>query len=107
MKVMTRVALAAMLVLTGLMASETALAHRGRVSVGVGFGFGFPGYWLKIGDEICVHLASQDPNKTRDTFLLKKHPKGTNGSGQGCCGSAASGRHRSSTVWITCRCSSR
>jgi hypothetical protein len=28
-----------------------------------------------------VHLASQDPNKTRDLFLLKKHPKGTKGSG--------------------------
>ena len=44
--------------------------------------FGFPGYWLKIGDEICVHLASQAPNQIRDTFLLKKHPRGTNGSGQ-------------------------
>jgi len=43
--------------------------------------FGFPGYWLRIGEEICVHLASQDPNKVRDQFLLKKHPKGTNGSG--------------------------
>jgi len=43
--------------------------------------FGFPGYWLKIGDDICVHLASQEPNKVRDTFLLKKHPKGTTGSG--------------------------
>ena len=43
--------------------------------------FGFPGYWLKTGDNICVHLASQDPNEIRDTFLLKKHPKGTNGSG--------------------------
>ena len=43
--------------------------------------FGFPGYWLKTGDNICVHLASQDPNKVRDQFLLKKHPKGTNGSG--------------------------
>src|SRR5215467_6337269 len=43
--------------------------------------FGFPGYWLKTGEHICVHLASQDPNKTRDMFLLKKHPKGTNGSG--------------------------
>ena len=43
--------------------------------------FGFPGYWLKIGDDICVHLASQKPNKTRDTFLLKKHPRGTTGSG--------------------------
>ena len=43
--------------------------------------FGFPGYWLKIGEEICVHLASQEPNKIRDMFLLKKHPKGTKGSG--------------------------
>jgi len=43
--------------------------------------FGFPGYWMKTGDAICVHLASQDPNKTRDQFLLKKHPKGTKGSG--------------------------
>ena len=43
--------------------------------------FGFPGYWLKTGDNICVHLASQDPNETRDLFLLKKHPKGTTGSG--------------------------
>jgi catechol 2,3-dioxygenase-like lactoylglutathione lyase family enzyme len=43
--------------------------------------FGFPGYWLKTGDEICVHLASQEPNETRDMFLLKKHPKGTSGSG--------------------------
>jgi len=43
--------------------------------------FGFPGYWLKIGEEICVHLASQAPNKTRDLFLLKKHPRGTTGSG--------------------------
>jgi len=43
--------------------------------------FGFPGYWLKTGDNICVHLASQDPNKIRDQFLLKNHPKGTNGSG--------------------------
>jgi len=43
--------------------------------------FGFPGYWLKTGDNICVHLASQDPNQVRDQFLLKKHPKGTNGSG--------------------------
>jgi catechol 2,3-dioxygenase-like lactoylglutathione lyase family enzyme len=43
--------------------------------------FGFPGYWLKIGDDICVHLASQEPSKIRDTFLLKKHPKGTQGSG--------------------------
>jgi len=43
--------------------------------------FGFPGYWLKTNGHICVHLASQDPNKIRDTFLLKKHPKGTTGSG--------------------------
>jgi catechol 2,3-dioxygenase-like lactoylglutathione lyase family enzyme len=43
--------------------------------------FGFPGYWLKAGDAICVHLASQDPNEIRDKFLLKKHPKGTSGSG--------------------------
>ena len=43
--------------------------------------FGFPGYWLKLGEDICVHLASQAPNKIRDQFLLKKHPKGTNGSG--------------------------
>jgi catechol 2,3-dioxygenase-like lactoylglutathione lyase family enzyme len=43
--------------------------------------FGFPGYWLKAGDNICVHLASQEPNEIRDQFLLKKHPKGTSGSG--------------------------
>jgi catechol 2,3-dioxygenase-like lactoylglutathione lyase family enzyme len=43
--------------------------------------FGFPGYWLKAGDNICVHLASQAPNRIRDQFLLKKHPKGTRGSG--------------------------
>ena len=43
--------------------------------------FGFPGYWLKAGDDICVHLASQEPNAIRDQFLLKKHPKGTAGSG--------------------------
>jgi catechol 2,3-dioxygenase-like lactoylglutathione lyase family enzyme len=43
--------------------------------------FGFPGYWLKTGEDICVHLASQEPNETRDMFLLKKHPKGTRGSG--------------------------
>jgi catechol 2,3-dioxygenase-like lactoylglutathione lyase family enzyme len=43
--------------------------------------FGFPGYWLKAGNNICVHLASQAPNRIRDQFLLKKHPKGTNGSG--------------------------
>jgi catechol 2,3-dioxygenase-like lactoylglutathione lyase family enzyme len=43
--------------------------------------FGFPGYWLQLGNDICVHLASQQPNKTRDKFLLKKHPRGTHGSG--------------------------
>jgi catechol 2,3-dioxygenase-like lactoylglutathione lyase family enzyme len=43
--------------------------------------FGFPGYWLKAGGNICVHLASQAPNRIRDQFLLKKHPKGTAGSG--------------------------
>ena len=43
--------------------------------------FGFPGYWLKAGPNICVHLASQAPNRIRDQFLLKKHPKGTRGSG--------------------------
>src|SRR3954466_9382021 len=43
--------------------------------------FGFPGYWLKAGETICVHLASQNPNKIRDRFLLKKHPRGTTGSG--------------------------
>jgi catechol 2,3-dioxygenase-like lactoylglutathione lyase family enzyme len=43
--------------------------------------FGFPGYWLKIGGDICVHLASQEPNETRDLFLLKEHPRGTTGSG--------------------------
>ena len=43
--------------------------------------FGFPGYWLKLGDDICVHLASQKPNRIRDQFLLKKHPRGTAGSG--------------------------
>jgi catechol 2,3-dioxygenase-like lactoylglutathione lyase family enzyme len=43
--------------------------------------FGFPGYWLKLGEDICVHLASQAENKIRDQFLLKKHPKGTTGSG--------------------------
>ena len=43
--------------------------------------FGFPGYWLKANGETCVHLASQDPNEIRDKFLLKKHPKGTTGSG--------------------------
>ena len=43
--------------------------------------FGFPGYWLKAGGDICVHLASQAPNRIRDQFLLKKHPTGTKGSG--------------------------
>jgi len=43
--------------------------------------FGFPGYWLKAGGGICVHLASQSPSRIRDQFLLKKHPKGTRGSG--------------------------
>ena len=43
--------------------------------------FGFPGYWLKANGETCVHLAWQAPNEIRDKFLLKKHPKGTNGSG--------------------------
>jgi catechol 2,3-dioxygenase-like lactoylglutathione lyase family enzyme len=43
--------------------------------------FGFPGYWLKTAGDICVHLASQNPNKIRDSFLLKKHPRGTKGSG--------------------------
>jgi catechol 2,3-dioxygenase-like lactoylglutathione lyase family enzyme len=43
--------------------------------------FGFPGYWLKAGGNICVHLASQAPNRIRDQFLLKKHRKGANGSG--------------------------
>jgi catechol 2,3-dioxygenase-like lactoylglutathione lyase family enzyme len=43
--------------------------------------FGFPGYWLKAGEGICVHLASQEPNEVRDLYLLKEHPKGTRGSG--------------------------
>jgi catechol 2,3-dioxygenase-like lactoylglutathione lyase family enzyme len=43
--------------------------------------FGFPGYWMKIGEAICVHLASQEPNQVRDQYLLKKHPQGTTGSG--------------------------
>ena len=43
--------------------------------------FGFPGYWLKANGETCVHLAWQAPNEIRDKFLLKKHPKGTTGSG--------------------------
>lgn len=43
--------------------------------------FGFPGYWLKAGSNICVHLASQAPSRIRDQFLLKKHRKGANGSG--------------------------
>ena len=43
--------------------------------------FGFPGYWLKAGDNICVHLASREPNAIRDTFLLKKHGAKEKGSG--------------------------
>ena len=43
--------------------------------------FGFPGYWMQTGREICVHLASQKPNRIRDRYLLKKHPRGTTGSG--------------------------
>jgi len=43
--------------------------------------FGFPGYWLKAGANICVHLASQAPNRIRNQFLLKKHRKSANGSG--------------------------
>jgi catechol 2,3-dioxygenase-like lactoylglutathione lyase family enzyme len=43
--------------------------------------FGFPGYWLKVGNEVCVHLASQNADENRDRYLLKKHPTGTNGSG--------------------------
>ena len=43
--------------------------------------FGFPGYWLRIGSDICVHLASRRPNKIRDMFLLKKHGPGVKGSG--------------------------
>jgi catechol 2,3-dioxygenase-like lactoylglutathione lyase family enzyme len=43
--------------------------------------FGFPGYWLQTDGDICVHLASQNPNKIRDRYLLKKHPRGTAGSG--------------------------
>ena len=43
--------------------------------------FGFPGYWLRLGEDICVHLASQKANKIRDQYLLKKHPRGTTGSG--------------------------
>ena len=43
--------------------------------------FGFPGYWMQTGKEICVHLASQKPNRIRDRYLLKKHPRGTTGSG--------------------------
>ena len=44
--------------------------------------FGFPGYWLKANGEISIHLASQAPNRIRDQFLLKRHPKGTKGTGQ-------------------------
>jgi catechol 2,3-dioxygenase-like lactoylglutathione lyase family enzyme len=43
--------------------------------------FGFPGYWLSLDGDICVHLASQNANRIRDRFLLKKHPRGTKGSG--------------------------
>ena len=43
--------------------------------------FGFPGYWLKAGGNICVHLASKRPNEIRDIYLLKKHARGENGSG--------------------------
>ena len=43
--------------------------------------FGFPGYWLRLGDDICVHLASKRPNRNRDMFLLKKHGPGVGGSG--------------------------
>lgn len=43
--------------------------------------FGFPGYWLRIGERICVHLASQRPNRIRDQFLLKAHGPGNKGSG--------------------------
>ncbi|HEY9775079.1 MAG TPA: VOC family protein [Planktothrix sp.] len=43
--------------------------------------FGFPGYWLKIGDHTCVHLASQEQSANRDRYLLKEHPPGTTGSG--------------------------
>jgi catechol 2,3-dioxygenase-like lactoylglutathione lyase family enzyme len=43
--------------------------------------FGFPGYWLKVGDQTCLHLASQDESKVRDQYLLKDHPPGTTGSG--------------------------
>ena len=44
--------------------------------------FGFPGFWMKTADDsICVHLASQKPNQIRDRYLLKKHPRGTTGSG--------------------------
>ena len=43
--------------------------------------FGFPGYWLQTGGGICVHLASQKADKVRDRYLLKKHPRGTTGSG--------------------------
>lgn len=43
--------------------------------------FGFPGYWLAIGDKICVHLASREPNQIRDKFLLKIHGQDDKGSG--------------------------
>jgi hypothetical protein len=42
---MRTAALALLVALVGVLASESALAHgRGRVSIGVGFGFGYP-YW--------------------------------------------------------------
>ena len=43
--------------------------------------FGFPGYWMKIGNDICVHLASKEPNEIRDKFLLKQHGPDVHGSG--------------------------
>jgi catechol 2,3-dioxygenase-like lactoylglutathione lyase family enzyme len=43
--------------------------------------FGFPGYWLQVNGKICVHLASREPNKIRDTFLLKIHGENDKGSG--------------------------
>jgi len=38
--------------------------------------FGFPGYWMKTGGNICVHLASQDPNKIRDQYLPEEASEG-------------------------------
>lgn len=43
MKVMMKTVLAAVLILAGAVAGESALAGRG--SVNFGFSFGFPGYW--------------------------------------------------------------